>query len=388
MKNSIAAIVSGVCIAVLASCGVVNSAAAAELPQVIFAGVAYTGASDHASRSLPVVHAAIKDRLPEINKQLWGALVANPPKNFELAPAAAMGALDGSSTSIVMAVALDRETMTSERIGDQYKLLFELAGQVLFFDFREKQVLFTYPVTLQKIVALPAPPTQAEVAAIANQMVFGSSASSLNVAVPKELAALTLPSSSSRRIQLTEVRLAPEIEGKISASMMDPALIGHEFTKVLASTLRLPMLPHTQGQAIGGAMAMRLADGKAYTLKIPEADYRIILDVLDFRQKTLSETPAFRRQLYGAFFNVRVEEPLSSAVYFDQALRQGNTTDLPASQGSVDSGAAYYETLIAGFSSLSQAINGGAAPWAGEQTGGREFTKHLKSLKELVATCR
>lgn len=388
MKSAIVTIASRILTAVLAFCGALNSVAAADLPQVVFAGVAYTGASDDASRSLPTVHAAIKNRLPAINKQLWDALAANPPVNFELAPAAVLAALDGSSSSIVMAIALDRETISSERIGSQYKLLFELAGQVLFFDFRERQVLFTYPVTLQKIVALPRQPTKSDIAAIASEMAMGSSATSLSTVVPKELTTLTLPSPSSRRIQVTAVRLAPELEGKIPPSLMDPKLIGHEFTKVLASTLRLPMLPHAQGQAIGGAMAMRLADGKAYMLKIPEADYRVTLDVRDFRQKTLSETPAFRRQLYGAFFHLRVEEPLSSAVYFDQSLRQGNTTDIPASQENVDSGAAYYETLIAGFSSLSQAINGGARAWAGEQTGGREFSKQLKSLKELVAKCR
>ncbi|MFC3815005.1 hypothetical protein [Lysobacter sp. GCM10012299] len=352
-----------------------------------FAGIAYTGAADHAKRALPIVDTEMKDRLPEINRQLRDGLTARPPANFDV-NASQLAELAGSSSAIVMAVALDRETATVERIGDKYKVLFELAGQVLFFDFRERQVLFSYPVTLQHITALPTSPTPTEKAAIANQIVFGSGPSDLTAVVADTVANLALPGSSSRRIQLVDVRLAPAVGGKVSQAMADSALIGHEFSKILASTLRLPMLPHAQGQAIGGAMAARFADGTAYTLRIPEPDYRMVLDVVDFRQKTLSETPAVRRQLYGAFFNLRVEEPLSSTVYFDQPLRQGSTIDIPSTQEDVDTDAAYYETLIAGFSSMSQAINGGAAPWAGEQTGGRDFTKQLKSLKELIAKCR
>ena len=109
----------------------------------------------------------------------------------------------------------------------------------------------------------------------------------------------------------------------------------------------------------------RFADGVVYDLRIPEPDYRIVVQVDDFREKTLSQTAGFRQQLYGAFFHVTADEPLSGTVYFDQSLRQGTTKAIPASQDVVDSASAYYETLLAGFSSFANAAQGGASAWPG-----------------------
>lgn len=363
-------------------------AGAADRPVVAFAGIAYTSALADTARLLPHTQVALQRYGTErLARELGTALKASPPGAFDVTDGL-IASVQGSEGAVVMALALDRETVTTERIDGEVKLLFELAAQALFYDFREKQVLFTYPVTLQYIEVLDHEPTPVEIDAIAGRVVSGTGASGILSVVPRELATLVLPSASSRRLQVTDVRLSEGGRAKLPARQRDDALIGHEFTKVLASTLRLPMLPHAAGQAIGGAMATRFADGTVVNLQIPKPDYRVVLDIDDFREKTLSETPAARQQLYGAFFRVRVEEPLSSTVYFDQTLRQGSTKVIPVSQDQVDSAASYYETLLAGLSSFSQAADGGARPWAGEQTGGRAFTTQIKSLKELIHSCR
>lgn len=359
-----------------------------EKPVVTFAGVAYTSAAADTQRLLPRTHAALarygEDRF---SQDLGVALRQQPSSGFQLSEGT-LASLHGAGSPLVMALALDRETITSERIAGQTKLLFEVAAQALFFDFREKQVLFAYPVTLQYIEVLDGEPTSAQIDAVADHIVAGTGPAGILSVFPRELASLALPSPSSRRLQVTEVRLSDGGRAKLPEQQRDETLVGHEFTKMLASTLRLPMLPHARGQAIGGAMATRFADGSVLNLQIPTADYRVVLEVEDFREKTLSETPALRQQLYGAFFRIRVEEPLSSTVYFDQRLRQGSTKAIPASQDQVDSAASYYETLLTGLASFAQAADGGARPWAGEQTGGRQFISQIKSLKELIRSCR
>jgi len=189
-------------------------------------------------------------------------------------------------------------------------------------------------------------------------------------------------------LQVTEVRISDVLAAKFPDRRGDVDVIGQEFTKVLASTLRLPMLPHRAGQAVGGTMATRIADGSVFKLAIPAPDYAITLEVEDFRDKTLKETPAFRQQLYGAFFNVRVVEPLSVTVYLDQSLRFGATKSIAASQGSVDVWAVSYETLLGGFTAFSQAVGDGNLAWSREQSGGKTFTTQLKVLKELIQQCR
>lgn len=362
---------------------------AAEKTPVGFAGIAYSGAAAESKARLPHV-AAVLGQVGDTaySQMLARAFEARPPRHIELTPASDLQRLDGVGSAVVMAIALDRETVTSERIDGRHKVLFEIAAQALFFDFREKQVLFAYPITLQYIDRFDHEPTPAQLQAMAARLLTGDGSSGLLTVAPTELEALQLPNASSRRMQVTHVELTELARGKLPTQQQDTALIGNEFTKILASTLRLPMLPHASGQAIGGAMSTRFADGTVYQLRIPEPDYRITLEVDDFRDKTLGVNGGFRQQLYGAFFKVRVEEPMSSRAYLDQPLRQGSTKAIPDSQDVVDSAAAYYETLLAGFASLAQAGGGGAKDWAAEQTGGREFTTQLKAFRELIQQCR
>lgn len=389
MRNLFAALVPRLCVALLFF-GSAGTAAAAEGtgPQVYFAGIASTGSAGDTATRLPHVHAYLQQpRAILINQQLLRGLTARPPAHFQLR-SAELASLDGNGGAVVMAVAIDRETVVQEHIAGQHKVLFELAAQALFFDFHERQVLFSYPITLQRIELYPALPTAAQIQAVADEVMAGTGPDSLPAALADELGPLTLPSASSRRLQLTEVVIPPALSARFPAGRIDDAMVGHEFSKVLASTLRLPLLPYATGQAIGGAMAARVADGTVYNLTIPAPDYRITLEITDFREKTLSETPAVRQQLYGAFYRVRVEEPLSGKVYFDQSLRNGATRTIPASQDEVDSFAAYYETMLGGFSSFAQASSGGATDWSRQQTGGRAFSNQLKSLKELINSCR
>uniref|UniRef100_UPI00203FDB28 hypothetical protein n=1 Tax=Enterobacter hormaechei TaxID=158836 RepID=UPI00203FDB28 len=55
------------------------------------------------------------------------------------------------------------------------------------------------------------------------------------------------------------------------------ATLAHELSKTLSSNTGVGLLPPASGQAIGGAMAARFADGKVYQMKIPEPDYVINL---------------------------------------------------------------------------------------------------------------
>lgn len=363
--------------------------AASERAEVGFAGIAYTGPAAGSQERLPHASAVLgRVGLQAYAERLRDALRSRPAQHITWSAVDRLQALDGSSSAVVMAVALDRETITRERIDGRWKVLYEIAAQALFFDFREKQILFAYPLTLQYVDVFDAPPSGAQLDAMAARLLDGRGPGRLPDVAAAELATLALPSASSRRVQVVEARLSELAAGKLTPEQRDGALVGHELTKILASTLRLPMLPHAAGQAIGGVMPARFADGAVYQLRIPQPDYRIDVAVDDFRDKPLLEQSGFRQQLYGAFFHVSVTEPLSGRVYFDQPLRQGSTKAIPTSQDVVDVSGAYYETLLAGFASLAQSLDGGAKSWATEQTGGRAVTQQLQSLKELVQQCR
>ena len=160
---------------------------AADPQQVYWAGFAFTG--DQSSRASVAPHAvsSIERRSVEsLNQTLSGALQARRPANL-LIIQDQLAKLDGSTSATVLAAALDRETVSVEPIGGKYKLLVELAFQALFFDFREKQVVASYPVTLQYIDLLDASPTRQQIDAVFEKKLYGAGTNDLSQAFAKTL---------------------------------------------------------------------------------------------------------------------------------------------------------------------------------------------------------
>jgi hypothetical protein len=358
--------------------------------EVYFAGVAITGSVGSLEDSHPYVQEVLFKSNPiEINKLFTRSFREKPPTNFELI-FDDLGRLDGTTSPIAFAAAIDRETVTIENIAGDYKVLIEVAAQALFFDFRERQTLFTYPITLQHVEIFQSEPEAKEIEYLFRNMLMGESETSFVPVLVDRLSSVTLPNAATRRIQLVELTSSSAINDKFEqfSTFLQTGVIGHEFSKIFSYEQNLAMLPFSNGQAIGGAMAARFASGDVFNLKIPAPDYEITVNIDDLRGRRIQETRAFRQELFGAFFHINVKEPLSGRIYFDQSLRQGATKTIPATQGSFDEFAAYYETILLGFSSFARSLDGRGEDWRREQTGGRELSNQLKELQELINLCR
>lgn len=362
--------------------------------QVYWAGFAFTG--DQASAAAASPHSArVIDALgaSKINQTLSRILQQRPPHHLQLIEQP-VAMLDGSTSATVLAAALDRELVSIEAIGGQYKLLIEVALQALFFDFRERQVIASFPITLQRIDVRDTRPSPDEIDAIVAGLLGGNAATDLPQVLAKTLSNSRLPNASVRRLQVGRVTLSEASRAKLPAAHWEtllPPTLAHELSKVVAANAGVALLPPAAGQAIGGAMAARFADGKVYQLKIPEPDYVINLTVDALKEGVIGETPAMKTWLFGAFFTISVREPVSGKVYFDQPLRKGASKIVPASQDEIDLWSARYETLLAGLDAFAGAGAGRAdsETWLGEQKpGGRPLQHQTKSLQELIKTCR
>lgn len=377
---------------VLLAC--IATAQAATADNAYWAGFAFTGDASARTEAVPHASAALDAGGTEaLNARLLDALRQRPPTHITLIEDD-LAKLDGSTSAVVLAAALDRELVSIEKIGHQYKVLVELALQALFFDFRERQVVASYPLTLQRIDLLDHRPDTQEVQAIASRLLHGTSATDLPQVLAQSLAGARLPNASARRLQVGAVTLTDTARQKVPAQGDEALLratLAHELTKTLGANAGIALLPPATGEAIGGAMAARFADGRVYQLQIPDADYVMELQVDDWRSGVISETAAMKQMLFGAFFTIKVSEPHSGTVYFNQALRKGATKVVPATQQHVDHWSASYETLLAGFDSYAKAASGqpGHREWLGEQKpGGRALQQQTKALQELITSCR
>lgn len=359
-----------------------------------WAGFAFTGDASVLSDAVPHATAAVDAIGTEsLNATLLGALRRQAPAHLTLIEDD-LAKLDGSTSAVVLAAALDRELVSVEEIGGRHKVLVELGLQALFFDFRERQVVASYPLTLQHIDLMETPPDASDIEAIVGALLHGPATTDLPQVLAGTIADARLPHAAARRLQVGAVALSDKAREKLPDAAMQSTLeatLAHELTKILSASTGLGLLPPATGQAIGGAMAARFADNRVYQLTIPEADYVVQLQVDDWRSGVIKQTAAMTQMLFGAFFTIRVVEPYSGTQYFSQPLRKGATKVVPASQERVDYWSASYDTLLAGFHSFAQAAadRPGHRDWLGEQKpGGRALQQHTKALQELIQSCR
>ena len=368
--------------------------AADKAQQVYWAGFAFTG--EQAARRDVAPHSTrvVDERGAEaLNQTLGAALRRHPPTHLQVI-SDQLAKLDGTTSATVLATALDREMVSVEPIGDQYKVLVEVALQALFFDFRERQVIASYPLTLQRIDLREYRPDEDEIDAIVAGLLYGGAATDLPQVLAQTLSSAQLPSASTRRLQVGEVTLSDAARAKLPDPAMEGALratLAHELSKALSSNTGIGLLPPATGEAIGGAMAARFADGKVYQLKIPEPDYVVKLQLEAMKSGVVGETAAMKTMLFGTFFQVSVTEPFSGKVFFDQPLRKGATKVVPVTQWRVDQWSANYETVLAGFDAFAGAAakRADSRAWLDEQKpGGRPLQQQIQALQELIKSCR
>lgn len=368
--------------------------AADKAQQVYWAGFAFTG--EQAARRDVAPHSTrvVDERGAEaLNQALGAALRRQPPTHLQVI-SDQLAKLDGTTSATVLATALDREMVSVEPIGDQYKVLVEVALQALFFDFRERQVIASYPVTLQRIDLREYRPDEDEIDAIVAGLLYGGAATDLPQVLAQTLSSAQLPGASTRRLQVGAVTLSDAARAKLPDPAMEGALratLAHELSKALSSNTGIGLLPPATGEAIGGAMAARFADGKVYQLKIPEPDYVVKLQLEAMKSGVVGETAAMKTMLFGAFFQVSVTEPFSGKVFFDQPLRKGATKVVPVTQWRVDQWSANYETVLAGFDAFAGAAakRADSRAWLDEQKpGGRPLQQQIQALQELIKSCR
>ncbi|MGV8961036.1 MAG: hypothetical protein ACOH1V_11750 [Stenotrophomonas sp.] len=362
--------------------------------QVYWAGFAFTGAQLDRADAVPHSAAAIEAAgLEALNQQLGGALKRQPARYLDVI-GDRLAKLDGTTSATVLAAALDRELVSVEPIGDQYKVLVEVALQALFFDFRERQVIASYPMTLQRIDLHDERPSESDIDAIVRGLLYGSAATDLPQVLAHTLANAQLPNAAMRRIQVGAVTLSEAARAKLPHPSLEGPLratLAHELSKTLSSNTGIGLLPPATGEAIGGAMAARFADGEVYQLKIPEPDYVVKLQLDAMKSGVINETAAMKTMLFGAFFQVSVTEPFSGKVFFDQPLRKGATKVVPVTQWQVDQWSANYETVLAGFDAFAGAAakRADSRAWLDEQKpGGRPLQQQTQALQELIKSCR
>ena len=372
------------------------SPANAEPIDVHFAGFAYVGDDAAGAASYPVTRALENERAGPVSvldaalqRHLQG--FANPTFTLAFGSLASLEAGKGSAT--VLAFALDRESVSVEQFGAKHKVVAELSAQALFVDFREMAVVATYPIVVQSIDVTDAAPTPDQLAQAVRNLYLGDGKANVFAAFATTLAGVQLNPSIERRVRVVDATIADAARALMAAQPgaapgVAEAALAQDFSKFLSANQHIPVLPPAKGQAIGNRMAARFADGKVYNLTIPEADYAIHLRLDELKRIEYASTAAGRSLIYGAYLQVRIDEPLTGKVFFDARLRNGATKVVPASQTSIDDAAAYQDALLALMDKFTTELSDPDPAWAETHAGDRAVAKQMKELEKVLQSCR
>ena len=104
--------------------------------------------------------------------------------------------------------------------------------------------------------------------------------------------------------------------------------LASQFSASMSQGLRIPVLPFTKGQAIGGAMALRFADAEALQLELPPADYYVDLGLLGFNKKIMKQTDQMIYPSYIAGLRVSIGDVGFDELLFSEKAQSGRVLKL------------------------------------------------------------
>lgn len=371
-------------------------ATSAHSASVTLAGLAYSGDSKSIAARFPYTKRLEASQVAAgkpFNKLIADAVAKAKPANFDM-NLTALQELKGQDQVVVVALVITGETVSAERFGNVAKLLTQVRAQAMFFDFKSQTVLRAYPFSFTHLDVIDRMPTQDEMNKRFEAVYFGEQGKAgifdrFTAAINKA----TIPTTVPRFVQVGKVNIGQEAMDILPKDLKSTNEVAQTwaadlFGESLSNKTGVSMLPYSKGYAVGNVMAMRIADGDVFMLKLPEPDYTITLDVPRFKKIKSGEAAAGTSYIYGAYSNIKIQEPTSGKSYMDADFKNGEVKLVPASQDTLDDFPAYYDALKGLFVKLSDNLAGNKSDWLKSASANPDISKQISSTQDLLKSCK
>lgn len=374
-----------------------QSALAQHVPEVAFAGFAYSGLASSTAERFP--HSTryekeLRDAGTPIGQSVAQMLDAMPPSHLRIIPQ--IESLKGRDQALAVALVIGAETVSVEQFGNAHKLMVLIRGQAMFFDFKSMNVVRSYPISFAYIDLLNSLPTTDEVQARV-KLVYQGAGDKAGVLARfvQSVAKAQIPTTVPRYLQVTSVQLKPEALEVLPAYVKSEPGAAETWaadlvSEAISTRVGVPIVPFAKGYAIGNVMSMTVSDGTVFELKLPQPDYEIKVELSGFRKVKFSEVQGGASSfVYGAYAQMHIEEPLSRKAYLSTALKNGETRVIPASQRYVDDFPHFYDAVNGLFVKLAQAMDGkGDEKWLRSAASAKDIDQQITSTRELMQQCK
>jgi len=358
--------------------------------EVAFAGFSYSGEKQSIGARFPYTaeyEKTLGDR--KINGLLQPALLSVQPKNFTLIPR--IDNLVGRDQAVAVALVVTSETVSTEQIGDIYKLLVQVRAQTLFFDFKSMMVLAAYPMSFAYIDQLSNPPTEMDKLRDIGYVYNGINGKPGIISrFTQTLATANLPSSASKFVQVTKVDIGDDARVEFPEQFKNgeaETWIADSLSEAISTKMNVPVLPFKKGYAIGNTLSFTVSDGSVYSLKIPDPDYDISINLTKLKKVNYEEQAAGKSVIYATYTTIKLELPGSKS-YLDANFKNGEVKIVPSTQVDTDDFPAFQDSILGLLNKLAGVISGDGNPWLKAAASGDNVDKQIIATRELLQSCR
>lgn len=338
-----------------------SSSVFAEDLKVHFAGIAFRGNDAQISKNYKRTFKISEEKRAD-ERGVLDAALADKVKNLKLKKGQiVMGELanlgDGSLT---LACSIDTELVSVEQHDDGFKLVIDLGGQALLFDYGQMKIVASYPIMVELIDYLPEEPDEELIISrIRDLLLTDKYGVNLFSEFTEILGNVEIKQSYGNAMKVTDVKVEEKAFAHLPSQFKEDTanfqtFIAQNFGKFLSKNQGVSILPYTKGSDIGNKMAITFSDAKVFELAIPEPQFAIELTVRGFKKVCTEEKASGSCWVYGAYTRINVSQPALGKVYMDEKIKHAVSKVIPKSQKSVEDWPSYQNSLLALFNNVTK----------------------------------
>jgi hypothetical protein len=281
--------------------------------KLLFAGFAFSGNYENRNELYPYSARVelIKDDngQPLLNKVFNQKIKLRPKEDARLSTD--LGRI-GIGSQVTVAFALTYENIEYIELNDQIVMHLRLNFNVLAFDRKTKQLIAAYPIRLRYSEKVSDRLTDAKVLELF-KTIYLTNDLGIN---PFDLwldrfADLRIRDLYNKHLQVKHVDFEPEASSRLADERVSQKafanLLANELETSIASNNNVPIVPWSPGEAVGRVMPMRFADGTAFNLNLPVADYEVDFTVRAFRGTSVEE-PSSWQKIYRVLGTIKMKD--------------------------------------------------------------------------------
>ena len=330
---------------------------------VYYAGFAFSGNySDRGQTGKyteEILNYKAENGLDVISNSLIKSIKNTNGKNFNIS--FDMPDLDkGDFESIVMSVVLDYEYFSSELepITSTYLNNIDMYFQILFYNFKSRKLIAAIPFDVEINTYSKHRFTNNDVIDMIRKFyVQGLKTDddrTINAfnQVENILNSFTLKDKYKFHIGVTDVVIEDRAKNEMSQNILNNInsfknQLAQSFSSRLSLHQNIALVPFQEGEAIGGKMKQRFVNSdEVYNIELPVPDFNIELRLRGYRKQLVETSDVSNIYLYGAYANIKIQQPDIKKVYMNHKFKNGSQIKIPTNIQNVNDWRKFYGSTV------------------------------------------